>query len=80
MLCCLTREINPTRCNKYGGKSAIGKAKHIEARNVIIPILDSVADSLESPCEFSLLFGNKVEPSLTVDPSNSALFEDVKTK
>jgi hypothetical protein len=74
--------MNFRRCNKYGGKSANGNTKHIEARNAIIPIFDKVAANLEMPCELSLFFENReeVEPPLIVDPSKSALFEDVRTK
>jgi len=74
--------MNLKRCNKYGGKSAIGNTKHIEARNAIIPIFDRVADNVEIPCELSLFFENReeVEPPLIVDASKSALFEDVRTK
>ena len=68
------------RCSKYGGKRAIGKAKHMEARNAIIPIFDRVADNFEIPCEPFFLFWKREEPSLTVDPSSSAFFEEVRTK
>ena len=82
IFCCFTCEISLRRCNKYGGKSAIGKAKHIEAINAIIPIFESVADNFEIPCDFGFFFEKREDdepPPLIIDPSNSELFEEVRT-
>ena len=79
--CCLIFEMNPKRCSKYGGRSAIGKEKHMEARYAIRPIFDNMAVSFDIPCEFFPDFEiDEADSPITGDSLISALFKDVETE